>query len=56
MRDYRARTKGRRERDRWWSGTRAAALEQLALEYPERFAEILAKIRAGNPSPWAPGS
>jgi hypothetical protein len=54
MREYRARTKSRRAKDRWWVSTRAAAMEQLAMEYPARFQEILAKIRTDNPGPWAP--
>lgn len=54
MREYRARTPARRERDRWWVRTRARALEQLAREYPERFGLILEKIRKDQPGPWMP--
>lgn len=53
MRAYRARNPEQRKKDRWWVGTRNAALEQLAREYPERFAEILHKIRSES-NPWRP--
>lgn len=53
MRNYRATRKVQRDRDRWWIRTRAAALEQLATEYPERLAEILAGIREHS-HPWKP--
>jgi hypothetical protein len=43
-----------RQRDRWWVKTRSAALEQLAREYPERYTEILAKLRRDDPGPWGP--
>ena len=52
MRDYRKR-KGP-ELDRWWNKTRGNALELLAAEYPQRFAEILARVRAEGITPWEP--
>jgi hypothetical protein len=52
MRKRRATLPDQRAKDKWWVNTRDAAIEQLAREYPERFAEILAKIRADNPGPW----
>ena len=46
MRNYRAGDAERRRKDRWWNNTAEAARVLLAAEYPERFAEILAEIRA----------
>lgn len=54
MRERRANSPVQRAKDRWWVGTRAAAMEQLAMEYPGRFATILAEIRENTPSPWEP--
>lgn len=45
-RDIRTGDVGMRRKDRWWNNTRAAALALLAKEYPERFEEILAQVRA----------
>lgn len=52
MRDYRSKTGP--GRDRWWNKTRAAALECLAQEYPERFGQLLAEARKSGPTPWDP--
>ena len=41
--------------DRWWNKTRVAAMQRLAGEYPERFAELLAEVRRETPTPWDPG-
>jgi hypothetical protein len=46
MREYRAGDSIRRRKDRWWNNTRSAALERLVAEYPQRFTEILAEVRA----------
>lgn len=48
---YRANRPNARAKDRWWSSTRARALEQLSTEYPARFLEILTKVRDENPAP-----
>lgn len=55
-REYTARMRKRRGTayDKWWNRTSSAARVRLAAEYPERFAEILAQVRAENPSPWDP--
>lgn len=52
MRGYRARNGN--TRDAWWNTTRRKALDRLAEEYPERFAVLLAKVRAEDPSPRDP--
>lgn len=54
MRKLRATDPSQRQRDRWWVKTRNAAMEQLAKEYPERFTQILEKLRHDDPGPWAP--
>ena len=48
------RTREGPSRDRWWNKTRGAALERLAKEYPERFAQLLAEERGNGPTPWDP--
>jgi len=53
MRDFRSRTGP--GNDRWWVRTYNTALRDLAAEYPERFAELLAEVRESEPTPWDPG-
>lgn len=45
MRTRRAGDPIARRQDKWWNHTRRTALDRLAREYPERFAEILAEVR-----------
>lgn len=43
-----------RSKLRWWNKTRSAALELLAAEYPDRFAELVSEQRTGRDNPWNP--
>ncbi len=54
MRKFRKERPLARESDRWFNGTRSAALERLASEYPARFRELLEEERARTPHPWLP--
>jgi hypothetical protein len=55
QRDYKRDYRSQRglDPDKWWNKTHQLALRQLAREYPERFAEVLAEVRREQPStPW----
>lgn len=51
QRQYRAFRPAARELDRWYTQTRRAAMERLALRHPEELAALLAEERQRHPDP-----
>lgn len=51
IKDWRDRTPGARDRDKYYRSTRERALTQLSREYRARYLQILDEIRQAEPLP-----